>query len=126
LQTSDVDIEFRRVLLESIDETLPGLLGDEPFRVLFERLGNDFHLKHEEIPDRLEEFETVLTFVLLPVAPVITRAIARCLYAKLQIPYRDRKDYTLKMYVRGCKGRVKQLGAKKASSTARNPASFRC
>jgi hypothetical protein len=110
LQISDVDVEFRSVLLESIDETIRGFLGDEPLRVLFEGLG-DFDLKREEIPDRLEEFEKALTFVLLPVAPAITRAIAPCLYAKLRIPYCDRKDYTLKMYVQDCKSRIEQLGS---------------
>jgi hypothetical protein len=107
LQISDVDVEFRTVLLESIDETIRDLLGDEPLRVLFEGLGNDFELKRVEIPDRLDDFEKALTFILLPVAPDITRAIAPCLYEKLQIPYRERKDYTLKMYVQDCKDRIK-------------------
>jgi hypothetical protein len=112
---SDVDVEFRTVLLESIDETIRGFLGDEPLRVLFEGLGNDFDLRREEIPDRLDEFEKVLTFLLVPIAPAIMRAIAPCLCAKLQIPYRDRKDYTLKMYMQDCKSRIEQLGAKKRS-----------
>ena len=98
----------------SIDETIHGLLGDEQPRVLFERLGNDFHLKHEEIPDRLEDFERALTFLFGSVAPVITRAIARCLYAKLQIPHHDRNDYTVKMHVENCRRRIEQHRVKKA------------
>ena len=86
MRTSDVDGEFRLLLLESIDETIHILLGDDPMRVLFERLCNDFHLKREEIPDRLEDFEGALTFLFGSVAPVMTRAIARCHTRSFRFP----------------------------------------
>lgn len=109
MQTSDADGELRRLLLESIDETIHILLGDKPQRVLFKRLGNDFHLKREEIPDRLEDFENAMVLLLGSViALVITRAIARCLYTKLEIPYHDRKDYTLKMHAQDCRCQIEQ------------------
>ena len=99
--------------LESVDETIHGLLGDESFRVLFDRLGNDFHLKHEEIPDRLEEFEKALTTLFGSVAPIITRATARHLYAKLHIPY-DTKEQSLKNYLTNCRHEIEQRRVNKA------------
>jgi hypothetical protein len=95
------------MLLESIDATIHGLLGDEPIRALFDRLDNDFHLKHEEIPDRLEEFEKALTTLFGSVAPIITRATACHLYAKLQIPY-DAKEHGLKNHVTNCRHQIEQ------------------
>ena len=90
MQTLDLDIKLRSMLLESIGETIHALLGDKPQRVLFKRLDNDFHLKCEEIPERLEDFENALVLLLGSViARVITRAIARCLYAKLEMSYNN-------------------------------------
>ena len=114
MQTSDLDTEFRGMLLESIGETIHVLLGDEPQRVLFERIGNDFHLKREEIPERLEDFENALVLLLGSViARVITRAIARCLYAKLEMSYNNEKNWSLRMYVQDCSRQVKQNRANK-------------
>jgi hypothetical protein len=110
LQRSDLDIDLRKVLLESIDETIHVLLGNEPFRILFERLDNDFHLKHEEIPDRVDEFERALTFMFSSAAPVVTRAIAQRLYTKLQISY-EKKDCTLKTYLENARRQIERYGA---------------
>ena len=102
LQTSDLDTEFRGMLLESIGETIHVLLGDEPQRVLFERLGNDFHLKREEIPDRLGDFQTALTALLGAGSPVLVRAIIRNLCSKLGILFVRKDDYDFEAYVADC------------------------
>lgn len=109
MQTLDLDIKLRSMLLESIGETIHALLGDEPQRVLFKRLGNDFHLKREEIPDRLEDFENAMVLLLgAVITHVITRAIARCLYTKLEISYNNEKNWSLSMYMQDCSRQVKQ------------------
>ena len=114
MQTLDLDIKLRSMLLESIGETIHALLGDKPQRVLFKRLDNDFHLKREEIPERLEDFENALVLLLGSViARVITRAIARCLYAKLEMSYNNEKNWSLRMYVQDCSRQVKQNRANK-------------
>ena len=102
MQTSDGDGEFRRLLLESIDETTHILLGDKPHRVLFKRLGNDFHLKREEIPNRLGDFQTALTALLGAGSPVLVRAIIRKLCNKLGIPFVRKDDYDFEAYVADC------------------------
>ena len=109
MHASNLNAEFHGVLLESIDETMHMLLGDRPYQVLFERLSNDFHLKRELIPDRLDDFERALTRLCgTVVARVLTRAIVRGLHTRLEIPYHDRNDYTLKMYVQDCRRRFEQ------------------
>jgi hypothetical protein len=97
------------MLLESIGETIHALLGDKPQRVLFKRLDNDFHLKREGIPDRLEDFENAMVLLLgAVITRVITRAIARCLYTKLELSYSHEENWSLGMYVQDCSRQVKQ------------------
>ncbi len=97
------------MLLDSIGETIHALLGDKPQQVLFKRLDDGFHLKCEEIPDRLEDFENAMMLLLgAVIAHVITRAIARCLYTKLEISYNNEKNWSLKMYVENCSRQAKQ------------------
>lgn len=102
MQTSDEDIEFRRLLLESIDETTHILLGEKPHRVLFERLGNDFHLKREEIPNQLGDFQTALTALIGAGSPVLVRAIIRNLCGKLGISFVRKDKYDFEAYVADC------------------------
>ena len=102
MQTSDEDIEFRRLLLESIDETTHILLGEKPHRVLFERVGNDFHLKREQIPNRLGDFQTALTALIGAGSPVLVRAIIRNFCGKLETPFVRKDEYDLEAYVADC------------------------
>jgi hypothetical protein len=102
LQTSDLDTEFRGLLLESIGEIIHVLLGDEPQRVLFERMGNDFHLKREEIPDRLGDFQTALTALIGAGSPVLVRAIIRNLCSKLGIPFARNDEHDFEAYIADC------------------------
>jgi hypothetical protein len=90
------------MLLESIGETIHALLGDGPQRVLFKRLGNDFHLKHEEIPNRLGDFQRALTALLGAGSPVLVRSIIRNLCGKLEISFVRKDEYDFEAYVADC------------------------
>jgi hypothetical protein len=83
------------MLLESIGETIHALLWDEPQRVLFERMGNDFHLRSEEIPNQLGDFQTALTALLGAGSPVLVRAIIRKLCSNLGIPFVRKDEHDL-------------------------------
>ena len=93
------------MLLESVGETIHALLGDEPQRVLFERLGNDFHLKREEIPNRLGDFQTALSALLGAGSPVLVRAITRRLCGKLGISFVRKDEYDFEAYIADCSRR---------------------
>lgn len=75
---------------------------------MFSSLESNFHIKREEIPERLEDFQKALAELFGNGAPVITRAVARRLCRGLGIPYYVRSDYDFKMYVEDCRRRYEQ------------------
>lgn len=107
MHSSNLDTEFRKLVLAAIDETIHGVLGDRPCEVLFERLDSDFHLKYEEIPDRLEDFQTALDALLGAGSPILVRAIIHRLCGKLGIPFLRNNEWDFKTYVTDCMRRHK-------------------
>lgn len=64
---------------------------------------------HEEIPDRLDDFQTALGKIRGKGAPVLTRMITRNLCNKIGgCSYHERSDWNLKMYVENCKRRYEE------------------
>lgn len=84
------------------------VLGEKPLKATFFSLERSFHIRREEIPARLEDFQNALAEFFGNGAPVITRAIARRLCTRLEIPYHERSDYDFRMYVEDCKRRYEQ------------------
>lgn len=105
--SSSLDTEFRSTVLESIDETIRALLGDESQRVLFKRLSNDFHLTHGEIPDRLRDFQAALTTLLGAGGIVLMRAIIRRLCSALEIAFIRNDENDFEAYVADCMRRCR-------------------
>jgi hypothetical protein len=102
-------VRFGDVLLESIDYTIQGVLGEEPWTALFDFIEEQFHLRREDIPERLQDFTDALR-ILGRGAPVMTRAIVKNLCGRLGIPYIQRGDLDFKTYVEDCKRRYESLG----------------
>jgi hypothetical protein len=101
--------EFRILLLESIDDVIRGVLGDRPLEAMFSCLEKSFNVRHEEIPDRLDDFQTALGKICGTGAPVLTRMIARNLCNKIGgCSYHERSDWNLKMYVENCRRRYEE------------------
>lgn len=96
--------KFDSLLLESIDETVRGVLGEAPLEAMFYSLEKHLGLRREEVPGRPGDFEKglVALFGRRP-APVVIRMIVRNLCGKLEIPYHQRSDYDFKTYVEECK-----------------------
>jgi hypothetical protein len=95
--------EFRRLLLDSVDDSIRGVLGEQPLQALYYSLGKNDRISRDDIPERLEDFENALTRLLGAGAPVITRMIARNLYARLEIPYRKEEGHDLRRDVEICR-----------------------
>jgi hypothetical protein len=60
---------------------------------------NDFHLKLEEIPNRLEDFQAALTALIGAGTPVLVRVIIRNLCGKLGIPFVPKDECDFKTYI---------------------------
>jgi hypothetical protein len=65
-------------------------------------MGNDFHLRSEEIPNQLGDFQTALTALLGAGSPVLVRAIIRKLCSNLGIPFVRKDEHDFEAYVADC------------------------
>lgn len=73
---------FRRVLLDAIDQGLSSL-GDSPKEAIFFHLESSFQLRKEDIPMNLTEFKQALERIFGPGAPYLEKLILKSLYEKL-------------------------------------------
>jgi hypothetical protein len=97
--------KFNKVLLESIEGGL-SLLGDSPKEAIFYHLETSFHLKKEDIPLNLSEFQQALERVFGPGAPYLEKEIIRCLCERLGIGFVEPKLVDLAVYVDDAKRRI--------------------
>jgi hypothetical protein len=91
------------LLLESIEETVRGVLGELPVQALYDALEKKEQIKRDDIPQRLEDFQNALPRLLGAGSPVIIRMMTRNLYRKFEIPYRQETGYDLKKHVEICR-----------------------
>jgi hypothetical protein len=102
------DASFRKLFLDSVDESLRNVLNESVRQTIFYQLEDKFGLRREEVPQRVHDFESGLTAMVGSPAAVLIRLIVRNLSAKLGIPYHQRMDYDFKMYVEECKRRYEE------------------
>ena len=102
--------QFEDVLLDSIDSAIRGVLGETPWRALFDRTGGQVRLCREEIPEHLQDFTVELKRIFGQGATVMTRAIIRDLCGRLGIQYIEKGNVGFKVYVEDCKKRYESLG----------------
>jgi len=95
--------EFRRLLLESIEDTIRGVLGELPLQTIYDSLEKRDQIERDDIPERMEDFQNALTRLLGACAPVIIRMMTRNLYGKFEIPYSQEAGYDLKKHVEICR-----------------------
>jgi len=94
-----VQADFDAALLESIDESIEALLGQEVALALHLNLKNKRSICREEIPDNIPTLCAVLEKYFGPGARTIGRAIARRLYSKLGLEFSIKDNYQLTNYV---------------------------
>jgi hypothetical protein len=97
--------DFDNAVLESIDETIHGLLGQEVLKAVYSNLENKRLVKRAEIPHQIPALSVMLEWVFGSSTPRIVRLIARRLYSKLGLQFPDKEGYTLLDYVRDAKYR---------------------
>lgn len=98
------------LLLDSIDEVLADLLGTRVREAVYDHLERNCLLARNEIPERLNDFFSVLNKTFGRGGKTIGKAIARKLYAKLDWKFIDTPDYELADYWKAVKPKlIKQL-----------------
>jgi hypothetical protein len=91
--------EFNDLLLDSVDEAFTDVLGMKFTDRFFTLLEAELQITKTAIPNRLDRFTSVLPTVFgSRAALVIGRAIAKRLYARLEIQFVEKEGYTLLDY----------------------------
>jgi hypothetical protein len=86
------------LLLDSIDEVLGGLLGTRVREAVYDHLERNYLLGRTEIPERLNDFFSVLEKTFGGGAKTIGKAVARKLYVKLDWKFIELPDYEFADY----------------------------
>jgi len=97
------------ILMESIDETITGLLSREVADALYTHLQTVHSISKDEIPYRLDTmFSTLERTLGLSSSKTIGKVIARNLHAKLGLPFQNNPDRTLLEYVEEAKIKIRE------------------
>ena len=88
------------LLLETIDDVLRQALGEEAVKIIYKYIENISHLEREEIAEKPEVFPTELKRLLGSGALLIERLILKNLYSRLQLEFKEKKDYEFSDYIK--------------------------
>ena len=85
--------EFDKILLGSIEESLKKVLGEKATGVLLRHLESDKWLNMDEIPHKIEIFNSCLTELLgSNITQTIERFVIKALSSKLQLEYEEKEE----------------------------------
>lgn len=79
----ELEEEFKRYLLEAIDESMVHILGETATQAIYFHLEHNEQMKREDIPDNLEKFVSALERIFSVGALVIEKTIMENLYSRL-------------------------------------------
>lgn len=88
-----------QLLLESVQDTLRGIFGQKVPDAVYERLESNYSIPRSEIPSRVSEFALGLEGLFGVASEPIERAIAKRLYSKLGVKYRETRGIGLVEYL---------------------------
>ncbi len=93
---------FKGIVLQAVDEGLM-VLGNTVRHALYYHAERIYHVKREEVPDRLAAFHEALSSLLGAGARIVERCIAQNLYNKLGLEFEEHEGWTLVDYVNHAK-----------------------
>lgn len=88
------------LLLAVVDETFKQVFREAGAKVIYDYLGNKFHLEREEIAKKPEVFSVGLEELLVSARPVIENMIIKSLYSKLELKFAKKKGYAFSDYLK--------------------------
>jgi len=96
---SDTREEFNKLLLQTIDENLKQIFRETATHIIYQFLENNYSLKREEIPEKLETFMEGLHDFFRSGVHVIEQSILVELHVKLGLKYKSREGYRFMDYI---------------------------
>ena len=94
--------EFRKALLEAVDEGLLAL-GESVRPTIYWHLERRGSIRREEIPDRPGDFASALEGLISAGAKVLEKTIVKRLYSKLGLAFKEVEGYGFLDYVEDAK-----------------------
>ncbi|NIR86315.1 hypothetical protein GWO13_01595 [Candidatus Bathyarchaeota archaeon] len=94
------------LLLGVVDETMRQVFREKGAEVISGYIGNECHLKGEEIAGKPEVFSAGLERLLGSGASVIENLILKNLYRKLKLKFEDKKGYEFSDYINELKEKL--------------------
>ena len=91
--------EFKKLLLRTIDENLKQIFRETATHIIYQFLENNYSLKREEIPEKLETFMEGLQEFFRSGAHMIEQSILKELHVKLGLKYIVREGYRFMEYI---------------------------
>jgi len=88
------------LLLSVVDETLKEVFREAGTNVIYDFLGNNSHLKLEEIGEKPEVFSAGLERLMVSAALVIENSILKNLYSKLGLKFVEKEGYEFSDYIK--------------------------
>jgi hypothetical protein len=96
--------EFDGFLLDSVDDALGDILGEQFKETFYGYVEQRFHIARTTLPERLDVFVSALSAALGNTAStVMGRAIAKRFYAKLGLRFAQKPNHSLLNYVTDAK-----------------------
>jgi hypothetical protein len=89
---------IREVVLQAVDDGL-SVPGEIVRAAIYERIERSYRLRREEIPEKLETFHQALQDLLGGGAKVMEKLIAKNLYRRLGLDFREHANWSIVDYV---------------------------
>ncbi len=97
--------EFETLLLKTIDDSLKQVFGDNAAQIIYHYLDNNYSIKQEEIPEKLEAFTEGLAHFFGSGARVVENIILTNLNSKIDPKYKMKEGRNFTDYVNELKTR---------------------
>ena len=97
--SADTKEEFKKLLLQTIDENLKQIFQETATHIIYQFLENKYSLKREEIPEKMETFMEGLQEFFRSGSRMIEQSILKELHMKLGLKYKSRRDYRFMDYI---------------------------
>ena len=99
LSDSGQNAQFGSAVLGAVDDGL-FVYGEPARHALYYSVEAKYHVKREQIPDRIEEFHKAIGELCGYGGRVTERLIAKSRYSRLGLDFAEHKEWGLVMYVR--------------------------
>jgi len=97
--SADTKEEFKKLLLETIDENLKQIFRETATHIIYQFLEKNYSLKREEIPEKLETFMDGLHEFFRSGAYMIEQSILEELHVRLGLQYKSREGHRFMDYI---------------------------